>query len=229
MILRQNYTAIKKKYNEIGKKNVRLTQSTIILIQDISAARDSYKFPILESDQSGTAKPEEIRLNINDEFIANEIGFYLGAEVTVEGTTLKSKRLLTYAPVELNSDYMKTENAYTGQLQILVNKINFVEKWDLKKHNYIPRTQFQNSSVGIPSATQPSINFAEHGMFPLQPNITFSGAKKNDIIMTLPEAVAPSSSLFITPNAPTEQTVAIKQFWFVFRGLLGQNASAFQD
>jgi len=228
MILRQNYAAIKAKYKKIGKNNVRLTQSTLILIQDINASRDSYTFPVLESDTKAVVKPEEIRLNINDEFIANEIGFYIGANVTVAGTTKKSKRLFTYAPVELSSDYMKTENAYTGQLQILVNKISFVEKWDMKKHNFIPRTQFGISSVAIPVATQASIDFSANGMYPLQPNITISGAKKNDIIYSLPAAVAPSTGTWTTPDA-AEQIMAIAEFWLVFRGLLGQNASKFQD
>jgi len=232
MILRQNYQAIKEKYGKLGKNNVRLTQSTLILIQDIQATKDTYTFPVLESDTKNTVKIEEQRLNINDEFISNEIGFYLGGDVTVEtggANAFLAKRLYTYAPVELNSDFGFSEGVYAGHLQILVNKVSFLEKWDLKKHNYIPRTQFADASVGIPNATQASINFAEHGMYPLQPNITLSGSKKNDLIISLPRAIRASGSNWLTPNAPTTQALTISQMWLVFRGLLGQNASKFQD
>lgn len=227
MVIRQNYDAIKKKYAALGKGTVRLTQSTLILIQDISASKDTYSFPVLDSDQRTAVDPNEIRLNQNDEFIVNDLGFYLGASVSGEGVS--SKRLLTYCPTELDGSYVATENAYNGRLEILVNKISFVDKWDLRKHLYVPRTQYASSSVGIPNATQPSIDFSKDGMFPVQPNITLSGAKKNDVIITLPAAVPTSTGLWTVPAAPVEQTLLINEFWLIFRGLLGQNASKFQD
>lgn len=228
MILRQNYNAIKAKYKKEGKGDVRLTQSTLILIQTVSSAKDTYLFPILENDTKSAIQPEEIRLNMNDEFIANQIGFYVGADVTVSGTSKASKRLFTYAPVELSSAYMGIEDVWNGQLSILVNKIQFLDHWDLKKHNIVTQTQYKNSSVGLPYATQANINFKMDGTYPLQPMITLSGAKKNTIEIDLPHAVSASSADWTGPDAAA-QTVNMNKLYLIFRGLLAQNASKFQS
>jgi len=227
MILRQNYAAIKAKYKKIGKAQVRLTQSTIILIQNIVAAKNAYTFPILENDTATAIQAQEIRLNINDEFIAGEIAFYLGADVTDAASPAITKRLLTYAPDELNVAARVLDDVYNGNLQIQVNKISFLEKWDMKKHNCFTQTQFQSTSAGIPGATLPNINFANDGTYPLQPMLTLSGAKKNDIIISLPVGIAPAVIAWTAPLGGP-QSMNINNLWLVFRGLLGQNASKFQ-
>lgn len=235
--IRESYRVIKKKYAKIGKGTVRLTQSSLILMQAIDPAKDVYKFPVLETDTATAPFPDEIRLNINDEFISYDVAYYLVAEKTwnhTEGGLTSSVKAgnfyFTHAPDELNGQFSLLEKAWDGFLQILVNKISRLEKWDLKKHNYIPRTQFQNSSAGIPSATQPSVDYSDHGTFPMQPMLTLSGAKKNDILVTLLGGAIPSTSTgnWVLPSAGDTIDFKINRLALFFRGMLAQNAAKFQ-
>lgn len=233
-LIRTSYKVILKKYKKIGKGTVRLTQSSLLLMQNLDATKDTYKFPVLLTDNAVAPLPEEIRLNQNDEFIAYDVAYYLVADKQpVDGTNppvvgaVVSKIFLPYAPDELSRDFAQMEDAWLGTLQILVNKISRLENWDLKKHNFIPFTQFQNSSAGIPSATQPNIDFSENGTIPMQPMLVLSGAKKNDIIISLVHAVsATSTGDWLVVNGTIRLT--IKRMALFFRGMLAQNASSFQ-
>ncbi|MFZ9455489.1 MAG: hypothetical protein ACO27Q_09685, partial [Bacteroidia bacterium] len=97
---RLNYANIISKYRNIGKGAVRLTQSSLYLSKPIVATQTTYNFDILET-QTATQQADEIRLNLNDEFIVTTMGLYLEADFFNPGAT-GIKRLFTYAPVELN-------------------------------------------------------------------------------------------------------------------------------
>lgn len=227
-IIRASYVAIKKKYDKIGKGKVRLTQSSLILIRPILATTTTYNFPVLETDQGGNPLPDEIRLNQNDEFISYEVGYYVSATGTASGSLLKSPIWLTYAMTELSNKFVQLGNAWYGTLAILVNKISRLERWDLKKHNYVPRTQFKDSSVGLPYATQPNVDYSDHGTFPMQPMLTLSGAKKNDISIALVKAIDLSSVIDWTLPDASQVNIAADRLVLVFRGMLAQNAASFQ-
>jgi len=233
--LRYNYALIKKRYAKRGKKIVRLTQSSLLLVQAIDATTNVYKFPVLETDNAVAPLPEEIRLNTNDEFISYDLGYYLMANkvaVQVEETPivplLNAKMFFTYAPDELGVPYGNLQDAWLGKLEILVNKISRLEKWDLKRHNVIPRTQFRNSLRGIPIATQPSADYKKDGMFEMSPMLTLSGAKKNEVTVTLVHAV-PSTVTGTWAN-PDGNAIRFDAKWLalLFRGMLAQNAAKFQ-
>jgi hypothetical protein len=127
----------------------------------------------------------------------------------------------------LDAQFCRQQNAFLGTLQILVNKISRLERWDLKKHNYVPRTQFQNTSAGIPASTQPSIDYSEHGTYPMQPMLTLSGAKKNDVVVTLVNSV-PTATGTWTPSTGGTIAITINKLALLFRGMLAQNAASFQ-
>jgi hypothetical protein len=235
--IRSSYKVILSKYKKIKKGNVRLTQSSLLLIQPIDAAKDSYKFPILETDNAIAPQPEELRLNINDEFISYEVGYYLLCDQTVDApaaNTAAGKIYLTYAPAEMDYTFATLARAWDGYLQILVNKISRLEKWDLKKHNMIPWTQYKSQSVGLPYSTLPSIDYSKDGIKAMQPMLTLSGAKKNDIVVQLTNGAIPataSGNILVPSKAePFQQTVTVKatRLALFFRGMLAQNASKFQ-
>jgi len=224
--IRNSYNNILKKYQDLGKGNVRLTQSTLLLVQPINAATDTYKFPVLETDNAIAPQPEEIRLNMNDEFISYDIGYYVMCNMD-KADVDAGRFFLTYAPMELHHSFTGILGAWLGKLAISVNNIQRVEKWDLKRHNIIPRTQFQNTSAGIPAATQPSLKYEADGMFPMQPMLVFSGAKKNDITLNLVAAISATAGGDWTTGA-TAITFEARKLALLFRGLLAQNAAKFQ-
>lgn len=237
-LIRTSFKVIRKKYAKIKKGTVRLTQSSLLLEVAIDAKKDTYIFPVLTTDGGSNVGnspfPEEIRLNQNDEFVAYEVGYYLVADKLVTTTTPvqdlvdAGRMFLSYAPDELDAVFASLEDAWLGTMQILVNKISRLEKWDLKKHNAIPRTQFQNTSAGIPQATQPSIDYSDFGTYPMQPMLTLSGAKKNDIQVALVHSIPAGLSSIWTPASNGTVKYTVSKIALVFRGMLAQNASSFQ-
>lgn len=224
---RASYQLILAKYKERNKGSVRLTQSSIILIQPIQSNTKTYNFPILQSDNQSPALPQEQKLNLNDEFITYQVGYYLrsGQRGTTGGLT--GAMYLTYVPVELNGALAPLNAAYEGKMTIDINGIKRLENWDMLRHKCIPRTQYQDFSVGIPQATQPSICYNEAGVTEMQPMITFTGAKKNEITISLSDSI--SSGLTYDFATKTGALVyEVSQLVLIFRGMLAQNAAKFQ-
>ncbi len=228
ILQRADFSNIKKKYGARGKKNVRLTESSLVLIQPIEANKTNYIFPVL--DNQGTPDPEEKRLNINDEFIITKCGVYLLATVFDETAPVpnSAQYWLSCVPLEMGAVNIVLQPLYNGgTMSIDVNTINYISDWDIKKHEYRGVTQFQNSSVGQPFATLPSVKFDESGMVGMTPMVTLSGAKKNDIVITVAKSLSlPPSFALQTVNGVL--TFNINKIAIVYRGFLAQNASNFQ-
>jgi len=227
---RVNFQTIFNRYKRVGKANVRLTQSTLILSQPINANKTVYNFDVLET-QTANLTPEQIRLNLNDEFIVATMGIYLQASLLSEtGADTGVKKLLTYAPMELDQISMRqVQNLYNGQLSIAVNNIVYLEKWDTAKHELVPRTQYSNL-VAAPgaNATQPSNTYSKDSMFPVEPLITLSGAKKSTLQLSLASAIVPSTYTF-TDDKGSVGSYKIDRIVWLMRGLNAQNGAVFQS
>lgn len=224
---RASYQLIIAKYKKRGKGNVRLTQSSLILFQPIVTNTKTYTFAVLQSDNQQAAAPEEVRLNLNDEFISYEVQYLLNASSRNAAGVKDSNLYLTYAPIEMAATLAPLSGAWDAKMTIDVNGVKRLENWDMLKHKCTPRTQFQDFSVGIPGATSPSICLNNDGCVTMQPMITFTGAKKNEITLSMvTNLTAGLSGDFITK-------VGTLQYHFdnlvlIFRGMLGQNAAVFQ-
>jgi hypothetical protein len=232
MAKRVNFSLIKSKYNSIGKSNVRLTQSSLFLTQDIDATKSTYDFDVLEN-QTATLTNDQIRLNINDEFVVTHFGVYLygtwtaqtGAEPPVKIGT--GTQLLTYSPLELDAECIVTKNLYAGQLKIAVNNVVYLEKWDLRKCEYVPRTQFNTQLAGTNVASMASNDFSDNALIAFEPMLTLSGAKKNDISIRLPQSISPSTITWKDQKGNTI-SMAITKIGVRMLGLNAQNGAKFQ-
>ena len=238
---RVEYNILKKKYDAVGKGNVRLTQSTLKLLRGINPATTSYRFDVLENE-GGAATAYETRLNINDEFNVSQLGLYIAGNILNEGQpNYMAQKLWTFSPLELSGRTTSFADFWNGKLKILVNNIVQLEKWDIGKHNYIPRGQFIDNNPSFPVvpgtppfqiAQQPHNNYIKDGMAVLTPMITLSGAKKNDIIIELPQAIIAQQADWITEymGAGVKDKVRIEFFdiCLIARGFLAQNAAKFQ-
>ena len=222
---RQSFAKIHKKYKRIQKGNVRLTQSTLFLVQPLSATTSTYKFPVLESDTP--VLPEEIRLNQNDEFISYEVGYYGLGDILDDGGLAVGTHHHSYAPMELDATFAPLTGIWRGSMQILVNKISRLENWDMKKHNCVTRTQW-GQDLATENAFQPSNDFEQDGALVMQPMLTLSGAKKNDVVITLNAAVAPTAAGAWLTQDGTTLTITATKLALYFRGMLAQNAAKFQ-
>ena len=230
MASRVNFKTILNKYSNVGKGNVRLTQSTLILSKPISATTTVYNFDVLES-QTQTLVGDEIRLNLNDEFVITSLGFYIQARVLdAMGTDTGAKVLLSYAPFEQNSiNASRIANFWNGSFQIAVNNIIYLDKYDTRKSLFVPRTQFANFSAltGTPS-TQPSVDFSKDSMYSTEPLLTLSGAKKNNLILTLPQAIS-TATFAVLDNSNLAYTLVADRVVCLARGLNAQNGASFQS
>lgn len=223
---RVNFNQIFAKYKMLGKSNVRLTQSSIYLTKPINPNVTTYSFDVLET-QTATLQNDELRVNINDEFYLTTLGLYLVAECKQEDPSLITTQvLLTYAPVENSSALVTVEDFYRGSLQLSVNNVVYLDKWDTAKHKFVPRTQFANHLLSN-SATIPSTEYSKNAMFPIEPILQISGAKKNTIQVVLPNAISSASFDLITDDASV-LTYTITKVALLGRGLNAQNGSVFQ-
>lgn len=230
MASRINYKTILAKYQGVNKGNVRLTQSTLILTKPISATTTVYNFDVLES-QTQTLQGDEIRLNLNDDFIITQLGFYIQCSVLDRtGANTGAKSYLTYAPFEQDStNAAKIQNFWNGAFQIAVNNIVYLDKYDTRKSNYTPRTQFSDFNLlnGVPS-TQPSVDFSKDAMYSNEPLLSLSGAKKNNLLLNLPTAIS-VATFDVLDNKGTKYTLSADRVALVIRGLNAQNGASFQS
>jgi hypothetical protein len=221
---RVNYSVIAQKYRNVGKGNVRLTQSSLFLTKPINAAVTTYTFDVLET-QTASLQNDEIRLNLNDEFIVTQIGMYLVGNIN--GTP--GRVLFTCPPYELNTTQAdRLTDFYNGTFKIAINNIVYMEKWDTYKHLFTGTTQFQSYQLGV--ATPPTIaekNLAKDGMFGLEPMITLSGAKKNDLVLQIPAAIT-AGTFNWTDYSGVAQTINIDRVGLLMRGFNAQNGATFQ-
>lgn len=222
---RIDYGIIKKKYHELGKGKVRLTQSTLILVKPINAQTTNYAFDVLESQNQGVL-PEEIRLNLNDEFVVTDLGYYLKGSFSSRSGSQKFK-LFTAAPMELSEVFIQCADAWAGQLKINVNNVNFIDRWDLTKHNKINQQQYSPFITPMGSSLAQQAN-DQDGMFPVSPMITLSGAKKNEINVILPYAINGAGANILMADDSEKYDIKIDQLCIITRGFLAQNAAAFQ-
>lgn len=215
---RTDFAIISKKYGAM-KQNPRLTEATLFLHQAISANKSSYTFDPLENAQQAA---DESRLNINDEFVITDIGVFLYGKVeTADVTPIETKALLTALPMELiaPATSIKAGNIWGGILSIDVNNIKYVEKYDTRKFNKAEAGRFNvYGNTGF--------DFAKDIVEPLNPMVTLSGAKKNQITLSLPDSL--QSFTYQVVGVGQTMTYTIDRVALIMRGLNAQNAAKFQ-
>lgn len=229
MTTRINFKTILAKYQNVGKGNVRLTQSTLFLTKPISPTTTVYNFDVLES-QTQTLDGNELRLNLNDEFIITQIGFYLqGNLITADGTDTGKKVLLTYAPYQQDfAEGVKLASFYEGAFQIAVNNIVYLDKYDTRKNEVQPITGAQSLLANTNSAMLDSADFSINGLYGTEPLLTLSGAKKNSLALTLPSALGTAVFAFVD-NQNNKYQVRVERVAVKFLGLNAQNGASFQQ
>ena len=220
---RVNFNVIKNELAQKGKAGARLAPSTLILAQNINTARTKYKFDVLENE--GTPAAEEIRLNINDDFICTEIGIYLRGQETTVGARVMN----AYYPFAHFGQVAGAEEAlplWDGTLDVSVNNTTYIQGWDVRKHWVSPINLANLTAANTVEMTGQSSLAMEHdGMVALEPMITLSGAKKNTIDLNLPGSI---SGYTVTMVGGTPVAIVVNGITVIMRGMLAQNTASFQ-
>jgi len=195
------------------KANIALlTQSYLRFEINLSTTQTRYQFDTLVNENLNTNFVTQQKLNLQDAFICSSIGFYIGLAAS-SATTETVVPLYSYAdPTIFSTANAATslQTVYGGQMSLTVNQRQVVPNWDLYKHYFVPFTQV--GSVGASAGIlRNSVDFSKNGMYPVEPNIIINGAKKNELVVNLGQA--------LTAVQANSRIVCIMQ------GLLAQNVT----
>lgn len=185
----------------------RLSQSALRLEQPCVATSTQYLFPVLTNIQNqAQAFNTEIRLNIQDSFVPTHVGFFLALPGSTTDTTFK---LMTYPNPVILTNFLQMQAYYNGTMSIMINNVQYTQKWDLMRHWQTNQTQ-QTAALG---AGSPEDQFAgsDDGFYPMQPFILLIGSQNIQINITLP----------VSPTAVDANSRLV----VIFRGVLAQNST----
>jgi hypothetical protein len=200
--------------NGINPAKAVLSQSYLRMEALMSTSQTQYTFDVLVNDQNNPSWVTKNALNLQDSFITGSIGMFIGMPSTSATTDAKVK-LYSYPDVTAFASplYTNLMALYNGQLNLTVNQRVIVPSWDLMRHYKAPITQSGYNPTGVTAgAISNSEDFSNDGFFPVEPNIVLVGSKKNQLTITLPQALA---------TVPTNGRIVL-----IFRGLLAQNVTS---
>ena len=206
-----------------------LSQSYLRLEVNAVASTTSYKFDVLTNETATTPTTGNTtqKLNLQDAFVCNQIGFFLGVPGT-GATTYNEYRPLTYPAIGnaagaagnfAAATALQALSFYNGYFSLTINQRTVITAWDLMRH-YRPTVTQMNAvyatttapTAPIHLASEDSVDMSNDGMFPTEPNIVFAGNKKHDFNVTLPLGIV---------AIPTGLRIIA-----VLRGILAQNVTA---
>lgn len=185
----------------------RLSQSALRLEQPCVNTSTQYNFPVLINIQNQAAAfNTEIRLNQQDSFCPTHIGFFLALPSGTADTTFK---LLTYPNPFILTNAVQMQAYYNGTMSIMINNVQYTQKWDLWRHWKTNQTQ-QTGALG---AGSPEDQFSadDDGFYPMQPFIILIGSQNIQLNITLP-----ASPTTVDANS---------RLVIILRGVLAQNST----
>lgn len=206
-----------------------LSQSYLRLEVNAVASTTSYKFDVLTNETATTPTTGNTtqKLNLQDAFVCNQIGFFLGV-VGTGATTINEYRPLTYPAIGniagavgnfTAATALQALSFYNGYFSLTINQRTVITAWDLMRHYRPTVTQMNGvtATTAVPTApihvvAEDSFDASNDGMFPTEPNIVFAGNKKHDFNVTLPLGIV---------AIPTGLRIIA-----IMRGILAQNVTA---
>lgn len=199
--------------NRLNPATAVLTQSYLRFEANISATQTQYNLDVLVNDNTNPSFITQQKLNLQDSFISSDCGVFIGVPSTSATTDAKVK-LYSYPDVTAFTASVATDlrALYNGAMSLTVNQRVIVPSWDLMRHYKAPimQTGFVPAPVTAGNI-QNSDDLASDGFYPVEPNIVFVGSKKNQLQITVPQAIA---------TFPSNSRIVV-----IFRGLLAQNST----
>ena len=180
------FKKLRQQYRDIGASNVMLTQSNLVLVQPIQAGRTQYTFEILNNE--GNPLSYEIRLAQTDAFHMTAAQLLIGLGGAPDDSQAKfisyPNDMEIVAAGSLSADY---RNVYNGEFDISIDNVKVIQSISSSFAEYTPQTQGLVAGAGN---NVDQIRQASDSTFYFSPTINLSGAKKNQLTLTLPNAIA---------------------------------------
>ena len=191
-------------------QNTKNTMSDLVLEQALSTTSTIYTFPITNTQANGTPFNTEVRLNLQDSFVASAWGVFLLAPSGAQDATF---RALTYGSpsVLTGGGAAAAETIYNSVARVTVNNDVLIPVWHLSRHRMVPQSQQVAAAANQNGIAEDQIDLSTDGFFPVEPYIVFIGSKNIQIVVTLPAALSA-----VTANS---------RLRIHYRGLLLQNST----
>lgn len=193
----------------------KLTQSDLVLEQQMITGNNQYQFPVLNNQQGpagGNIFNTEQRLNQQDSFVVSAWGMFLckptsATDATFVPQSYPNPQVFTTANVAVAA-----QTLYNSYAKIAVNNDIVLPVWHLSRHYLVPQSQQAPLITGVENAIPYSqVDMSSDGFVPVEPNLLFIGSKNTVITITLPAALA---------AVETFQRTRLH-----FRGVLAQNST----
>lgn len=193
--------------------SMRLTQSFLRMELAATITTTNYTFAVTAQQKGVAPNNTEQLLTLQDSFVVNEVGFFLGHAGSATDPTFE---LDTYCNIiKWTNAAAMTEWWASGVFNLRVNNEVIVPAWDLNRNFYRPQTQQQTfvaaAQTGASTNTQDQKRLAEDGFYPCEPNLLFIGSKN-----TIPQVILPLA--FTAVDASSRVIMVV-------RGILAQNST----
>jgi len=201
--------------HNINPAKAVLSQSYLRFEAALTTTTTQYNLDVLVNDNLNANNVTQNKLNLQDAFICSQIGIFVGIPASPAGIAQGQVKLYSYPDRQVFTPAIATnlETLYNGFLSLTVNQRVIVPSWDLYRHYCAPvmQTSFTPTAV-TPNEIDNSTDFSSNGFVNVEPNMVFVGSKKNQLTVTLPQALV---------AVPTNARLVI-----ICRGLLAQNSTS---
>jgi hypothetical protein len=199
--------------HNINPAKAVLSQSFLRFEANLSATTTQYTMDVLVNDNLNPNFVTQTKLNLQDSFICSSIGIFVGVP---QGPAVSEGKvdLFSYPDPSVFTAGSNTAlmALYNGFLSLTVNQRVIVPSWDIYRHYKAPIIQNGFTPSGTAATgVENSNDWATDGFFTVEPNMVFVGSKKNELKITLPQAI------------PT--VLANSRLVVICRGLLAQNST----
>lgn len=170
----------------------KLTQSDLILEQQMNITSNTYLFPVLNNQQGNNGSTifnTEIRLTQQDAFITASWGFFLLAPASATDTTFIAQ---TYPnPILFTGGASAAaETLYNSNFSIKVNNDVVYPVLSTSRFRMVPQTQQTPLITGVQNANPyAQIDLGQDGFFAVEPNLIVIGSKGTYIQLNMPAAL----------------------------------------
>jgi hypothetical protein len=177
----------------IQADSAKLTQSDLILEQQLVTTLTTYIFPVLSNDNgpSGTRFNTEQRLTQQDALVASAWGVFLLEPASANSVTFIAQTYPNPIVFATGGESVALETIYNSYCKITVNNDVILPYWSLSRHRYVPQTQQTPLIAGVENANPyAQIDLSQDGFNPVEPNIIFIGSKGYQVQVIMPAALA---------------------------------------
>ena len=145
------------------------------------------------ANEGGNPKSNEIRLANTDSFHCTAWSLSIANGTATDDASTFDQQ--SYPAEAVFTNYADYNTIYQGYIDVSINNVRFLQNYSSHGFKYIPQTQRLSAAV---NQNFNQVDWKENTVRYLANSLTFSGARKNEVTLVLPEVVAvPNAFSFV--------------------------------